>query len=166
MSQFSRRARWLTQLFPSSIAPRSRDPGVLSDDVSLVQQYFDGYSQGNELDWYRFIITPASASGTDNIFSVAEDNIFRLLGASATRIAGANALMRLSIFGFSPGSVGSVIISEEQTIDAFGSILALNTPILPPNTTVEVVRTGGDAASIFSVNVFGIEVPLGTVFHL
>lgn len=42
MSQFSRRARWLRQLFTQSVSPAQSDPSVVSDDVSLVQTYDGG----------------------------------------------------------------------------------------------------------------------------
>jgi len=42
LSQFSRRARWLQDLFTPSVAPHRQDPSVLSDDVSLVQAYDGG----------------------------------------------------------------------------------------------------------------------------
>jgi len=42
LSQFSRRARWLQDLFTPSVAPHGADPSVVSDDVSLVTQYDGG----------------------------------------------------------------------------------------------------------------------------
>lgn len=167
MSQFSRRARWLQDLFPSSVAPRAQDPGFLSDDVSLVQQYFDGYAGGNELDWFHFIVTPLAAAGINNILVVDNDSIFRIMAASATGIAGVDPVARLQISGISPGSVGSVILTPEILVTTAGVVLPItNARILPPNTIIEVEHRGGNAATTIVVNVFGISVPPGTVFNV
>lgn len=168
MSQFSRRARWLNFLFPSSVAPTVTDPDTRSDDVSLTQPYDGGgYAQGIAVPWHRFISTgPGPAAGVENIFVVPVDEIYRFLAADITLLAGVAGSAAIGVGMVSPGTPGEVKVTPQFIPVGDPRSLELRTPIVGPSSIISVQWTNGDALTEYLVRIYGLSLPLGTVFYV
>lgn len=166
MSQFSRRARWLNVLFPASVAPQSKDPAVFSNDVSLVQPYDGGgYGLANQ-DWLDFLgtVTPG-VFGTEIVISTGPDELYRFLAAAVTLVAGAAPICRMIIEPTSTGGEQPVT-DDVQPIGTTREVFDVLTPMIPPNTNLEIDWNSGDVNSDLFVQIMGVRVPLGTVFYV
>ena len=171
MTQFSRRARWLNTLFPASKAPQVRDPGVVSDDVSLVQQYDAGGYAFQKTDFFKAF--PAQAAGNVDVMETGPDEIIRVLAISAHNIVDPkprNFLLWISTVGaLSSGAwgtygngvyyeVGSNIMNNDPT--AYTNM----PPVLPPSTRIQFSYTTGSVLTEVVVTALFIRAPIGTVF--
>lgn len=165
MSQFSRRARWINQLFPQSKAPQVSDPGQLSEDVSLVQPY-DGSGWGFQHVTARSSIQTGIGTFV-NAFETDDNQIFRFLSADALWHAIGLAPSEMVLIMIDLASLSSVNIAK-NVIPPSGQpqLHEFLTPIIPPNTRVQFAMIGGDALTQVSWGWQGIMAPLGTVFYL
>ena len=168
MSQFSKRAPWLNLLFPQSVAPQVRDPSVVSDDVSLIQPYDGGgYALGSEIPWHRFLISgPGPAAGVGNIFFVPEGELFRFLAADITLVGGVAGSAAIAVGQVSPATPGETKVTDQIIPVGDARSMTVKTPIVAPLSNITVQWTNGDAATSYLVRIYGISVPLGTVFYV
>jgi len=169
MSQFSRRARWLNQLFPASNAPTIRDPGSRSDDVSLTQPY-DGSGWGliQPTDFINRQISGIAASGSVILRTVGDNSIVRLLSASYEHTAGVLPT-QLCLEVHDPINIRSVVISTVATTFAFTAVenpIEILCPIILPGLRIDGTWQGGDASTRGIFGLVAVEVPIGTVFYL
>lgn len=173
MSQFSRRARWLDILFPQSVAPRTADPGRLSDDVSLVQPYDGGgfgLGAADDPDWWHFVISATQASDDFVVFTVETGFIFRWMLADASVIAGGAVAGRFVIQAQAvPGGGSGVIdVQTRDSVSASG-LAVVNTqvpPIVGPFSEIRYVYDSGDAATRVLARIYGVLAPIGTNFNV
>ena len=167
MSQFSRRARWLNQIFPASVAPTTKDPGQRSDDVSLVQPYDGGGLGFQNVDTFcrRFAI-PIGVSNAINCQVNDENTIMRVYAIDVVQLAGedANVFMRVT----SPAG-DSVYVAYDNILGVTTHprpfVVSTDFRILGPGQTLAAETLGGGAASQFTVGVYGAIAPLGTTFY-
>lgn len=170
MSQFSRRARWLNQLFTASVAPQSSDPAVVSDDVSLVQPYDgSGWPIPQLGDWFSGpFLSPTGAAADTELIQVADDEVFRLFAISvftvATLVADAGPIVSQI-----QGAGGVQIAPNQQSPGlAFGSNVYQfpGGMILPPGSFLRGGHFNGNGTTILSWSVYGCRAPSGTVFYV
>lgn len=191
MSQFSRRARWLTQLFTQSVAPAKQDPSQLSDDVSLVQPY-DG--SGWAIEQTSFPVEFDTVAGpllitepfvgimdftskvgittVSDLFSISNDLVARILQISDLLIGGIGA-ENTFYFVAPPNDSGVsnhiVMMSGSKNIVPSQTIRqdrALFSPIMLPGTQLSYFFTDGDVSSETRISVAMVIAPVGTVFYL
>lgn len=169
MGQFSRRARWLNEIFPASKAPQTRDPAQVSGDVSLTQPY-DAGGYAFDDPYIRSVGSAAGITDQVEIFRVPEDSIFRILGAGVecTVSATANLVTHLSV-------QTTLITNRDVTItdEVFVPIIAparfgyqIFCPILAPGTVLFGEHRVGVAGTEMLYAVYGTMAPLGTVFRV
>lgn len=165
MSQFSRRARWINQLFPQSKAPQVQDPGLVSDDVSLVQPY-DGSGWGFALETQRTLALVGPNQFVD-AFTVDENEVVRFitadclwlgLGVAPTEFV-AQMIDLTALFGV---NIATNVIPPSAQPQQYPNLV----PIIPPNTRVQLAAIGGDALTQVTFGWSIIRAPLGTVFYL
>jgi len=161
MSQFSRPARWLRQLFTPS-ATGFQEPGTLSTDVSLIQPY-DGGGYPFETRVQRDT-QAAVAANTVTIISANINEIIRLMGLSILVTAGTIPTIFFLVLldgvelAISPRTVISAINQQNSVIH--------NTPILPPEAALQVSWAGGNASTVVRSEVLFVRAPIGTVFYV
>lgn len=188
MSQFSRRARWLRDLFPASVIPQQVDPNVVSDDVSLVQQYdgggigmalatFPTVRDGDVLDVADVIVEPELAtrewitrSGINvntELCVLATGLYARILGVSCI-IADGGSPTRFTLVVGAPTGTG--LSEHRQNITAtipeiFNQVnaLPLAFDIIPPGFQLNASQVGGLAATQIRVDVTWIVAPIGAI---
>jgi len=164
VSQFVRRARWLQTLFTPSVTPTSKYPGRVSDDVSLVQLY-DAAGWGIP-DPEQLITsvtsTPAGATRTSTLLTIAPDEIFRILAASVTLSAGTAPTN--SVFQLSATGTATVCVISPHLLPT-GNLIGqeIQLPVLPPGSTLAGTYSGGNASTVLIYRVAGLRLPLGTV---
>lgn len=165
MSLFSRRARWLNDLFPASVAPQSSDPSRLSEEVSLVQPYDgSGWDLVNPDDWITTLTLAVGASGNENIRRIDDRNVFRFLSVDVILVAGlAPTSFRIRV---TANGVEEVAVTGNVIPLTDGSAIRPVSPIIGPSTRILAVYVGGDVLTQIRVNLYGLEVPLGSVFYV
>lgn len=173
MSQFSRRARWLNIFFPQSVAPAEQDPGVRSDDVSLVQPYDGGgFPLSEDTAWMRFLNPAAAAAGVVAIFTTPPDQLFRFMGADVQLIGGNGPVAGCGLQIQPPVGGGGIMQVTERKFFAGATandpvnFEAITVPIIGPNTIVFMQWAGGNVATDLIVHVYGNFAPFGSVFYV
>jgi len=171
LSQFSRRARWLNFLFPASVLPQSTDPGLVSDDVSLVQNY-DGGGWGFAKPDDFIINSPIldGATGRHIYFTLPVDEYCRLVAMSLAFIGGGgNTVIQPDIID-DEGTGNQVFIATPLQVNqgflgpgGFESFRNLATHI-PPGGQLGVQWLNGAAGTTFTVQAFFARAPVGAVF--
>lgn len=186
MSQFSRRAKWLNQLFPPSVAPVVSDPSSRSDDVSLVQQYDGGALSFAEATF------PADPSPLGTALAIGEPEIgirdfLSVIGIVTStdmivlptglyaRIFGVTVLLFAGLVpehGFldlrppTGSGVGDHIALLTQDSGNFGNFRKaqlLNQDIIPPGHQVNWQQINGDAATQMRITISWCVAPVGAI---
>jgi len=166
LSQFSRRANWLSKLFPASISPTTKDPGQRSDDVSLVQPYdASGWAFQDSNSWAKRTDVLTGATGFSILQVIDLDSIFRLLGMDTITLVDAKPSILPSVIDRE--GTGDQFFLAKQTVSSNGGLIfELNTPIIGPGSSIRIDWAGGDGNTQFTVGWYGVLAPLGTVFYL
>jgi len=171
LSQFSRRARWLNQIFRASKAPQVSDPSVVSNDVSLVQPY-DGSGWGFMNTGQMMINiqnSPASAQDTTDIVTMDEFTFGRILGVGVIIAAGvAPTSIKLYLRNLDNNFATAIgrLWDKPMLPTPMRNPLQIQSPILPPGLTLQGHHDGGDAATLIQYTACVIQVPVGTVFYV
>jgi len=161
MPQFARRARWLAELFTPSVAPTTSYPDRYSKDVSLTQPYDGGGWGLTDPGQFTTGVTSAtSAAANTELILTAADEIFRVLAVSCILTAGVSPTVALSIRSPTAVNVGCAL-PVAITAGFQQPLLLLNLSVLPPETSLRGVHSGGDAATIVDWFVYGLRLPLG-----
>jgi len=191
LSQFSRRARWLNQLFTSSVAPQVSDPSQVSDDVSLVQPYdgggiaiaiptfpplHDSGVDGPLLFTEPFVGIIDFKSGVGitvqtDIFQLPDTLVARLLSVGLTTLAGSGAeqvSLNATPHNQSGLSDHQCQYSEEMdtTINASPRKFQNVPPILLPGLQLNMFFNSGSVLSFQHITFAMIIAPTGTVFRI
>ena len=190
MSQFSRRARWLKQLFTPSVSPATQDPTQRSDDVSLVQQYDGGGlaiadtifpvihdASGAPLEIrepeisIRDFQSKVGITTVSDLFNLGDDLVARIWAANFTLTAGIGAEINyLTVTAPTGSGVGNhlwVFSNPFNNVTSPGDQRRfIHDPILPPGMQMNFFSTGGDASSSGRLTIAMIVAPVGTVFHI
>jgi len=163
MSGFTRPAPWLRRLFTPS--QRFDEPGILSDDVSLVQPY-DGGGYALDQNTIKIISlisnvgaaqnTPLVVPGANQVVRVVCVGVFLMAGASPT-------LTNLQLVA---GSLRSVSSPGIAVIPPNRIFVDNRAPILVPGISMDGSHIGGDASTQLRWEVYLLRVPIGTVFYL
>lgn len=164
MSNFSRSASWIRQLFtPSSTG--WREPNLLSNDVSLNQPYDGGgYPLPDFADMVGSVGGATAALGTVTLFTVGPNEICRILCVGIELQAGVAPLVLFNVVGpnfavpASPSAVSGAVGVDEG--------IELFTPIIPPGHSLQGQWSGGDAATKVGFRWIKVTAPLGTVFYV
>ena len=170
MTQFSRRVRWLNVLFPASKAPQVRDPGSVSDDVSLVQQYDGGaWNFNNPSRWLQQEDSPVGATGDTDFFTVPEGEIYRMFSMHGFRLIAGNSNFQPQVADLT--SVPNVITAIAPSISVPGGTgnavpLLTNPVIIPAGLTLRVQHFQGDATTQNRYSIYGCFAPAGAVFSV
>lgn len=171
MSQFSRRARWLNSLFPASVLPQSQDPGEISDDVSLVQNY-DGGGWGFPAPDDFIVNSPIldGVTGVHIYFTLPVDEYARLVAMSLGFIGGAGATVVYPNIIDDEGTGNQVFCATPLQVNqgflgpgGFESFRNLATHV-PPGGQMRVEWINGAVGTTFTVQLYTCRAPLGTVF--
>jgi len=191
LSQFSRRARWLNSLFPASVTPQIQDPGVVSEDVSLVQSY-DAGGQGfasltfpgpeatagvlveitNPENSIRDINTVIGATSSTDLFHIADDLVCRLYAVSWIRLAGTmGSVFHLKARAKTGTGVSEHDVMISENVDATvlpnsRHVLPLIVPVLMPGTQVQAQFNTGDSSAQIRLTFMMCVAPLGTIFTI
>lgn len=190
MSQFTRRARWLQQLFTPSVAPAVPAPTSLSDDVTLVQQYDGGGlaiaeatfpairdASGAPLEIrspeisIRDYQTKIGITTVSDLFNLGPDLVARIFAANLTLTAGIGAEINyLTVTAPTGSGVGNhlwVFSTPFNNVSSPGDQRRFShDPILPPGMQLNFFSTGGDASSSGRLTIAMIVAPIGTLFHI
>jgi len=164
LSQFSRRARWLNSIFPASVLPQSRDPGVVSDDVSLVSEYDGGGLGFLKVLAFTQIATGASGNTTFNLTGPEEVMRLYCISTHALALGGASLIAGILIdldpplFNVSAGVI--------PVLSGNPSMWPTHIGMIAPNMDLQISYSGGVAGTIIAAAIYGIRAPLGTVFHV
>lgn len=151
----------MRQLFtPSAVG--FQEPGDLSNNVSLTQPY-DGGGYPFETRLQRNT-QPAAATGLVTLVTTGQDEIIRLLALGITVTAGVIPTM-FYLVGLDAIDVAITPRTIISAINQQNSIIH-NTPILPPETTLQVSWAGGDVLTVVRTEVLFTRAPLGTVFYV
>lgn len=177
MSQFSRRARWLNDLFPASVLPQSKDPARVTDDVSLVQPYDGsgwGIPEGGDYAQRSPIISTVTVA-FHQFFLLESDEVFRLLAADVAWLADTTFSPDLLIFltSIDKRGTGSQVLMA-RTFDNFveimnpGELEAFQElkPIIGPSCSLRIDTLNLLVGTQFTVGIYGVRAPLGTVFYV
>lgn len=166
MSQFSRRARWLNQLFPQSAAPQISDPGVRSDDVSLVQAY-DGGGIGFQepTTLIQEFTIPIGVTAFIDCLVNSEDVVARIYAMGVRQVSGTDATVFMTVIS-GAGVVIGVAFRDVSVATTTRSpfITVSDFKILGPSCTLRANTLTGGADSLFAVQIYAAVAPLGTVF--
>jgi len=171
MSKFTKPAPWLRRFFiPSGVD--FREPGQVSNDVSLVQPY-DGGSYP-EMAGVEKVFTVTSAAGANtytDLFTLTNEQIARLVSVSMANVAGgASGAMLVTDDGSTPEAPCSVyagaFANSQQTLDGSIRAIPILAPIIGPGMRVRLRVTGGDASTQVIANWLVYIVPVGSVFYL
>lgn len=171
MSQFSRRARWLNVLFPASSAPRTADPGTVSDDVSLVQPYDGGaWPIPEASSWITLRDSPVGATGLTTIVTLGPDEVFRFFQMHAFNLIdpAANFQPQAVVPGSVPLTAAALSDSRATTGIAGTNVVPNNMNraiVLPPGMRLQVSHFGGGVATQLRYVIYGCRAPAGSVFH-
>lgn len=163
MSEFVRPAPWLERLFTASrtehLHPNSVDPVV-----SLVQPY-DGSGWGISApgQWVISQVSEvAQAARSQDIETVPEDQVCRILAASVGLTAGVAPQCNLQVVGTGTVvSLGGFVTATNEN-----PVLPVNTPIIGPGHIIRGRHSGGDAATVVTWYLYRVFAPLGTVFYV
>jgi len=188
LSQFSRRARWLAQLFTPSVTPNLVNPTSLSDDVSLVQQY-DGGGIGMaeatfppqrdaDVDATPEIITEPEV-GTREYITRAGITVNTELAVLASglyaRILGVTCMLDASAsptnFNMTVGAPTSVGLSDHRQnitasvpeIFAVPNAIPLAFDIVPPGFQLNAWTRGGLSGTKVQIDITWIVAPIGAI---
>lgn len=165
MSRFVRSASWLRHLFtPSHTAQPG--PVEVSDDVSLVQPYDGGgYPLFDPGQWSLAKNSLVGVSSVTKIYTVPSDNIVRLLGLSATRVAGAAPDCNAEVE--TPNGINTGLgIQVTGVGSTFLHHIPASSPILGPGHILLGRHLGGDASTVVQWNLYFVQAPIGAVFYL
>lgn len=168
MVDFSRRARWLNVLFPASSAPQVQDPGVRSNDVSLVQPY-DGGGYGFPGQLRAMVSNHLSTVGITGFNLLVEtdpDQIFYIGAVAVTSLVGDCPVITLNIIEQTAPPRQAIIHTATNLLFASVAFKLLDTPVkvMGPNSHLRIDWLGADADFQFNATLYGILAPLGTVF--
>lgn len=149
------------------MAPQVRDPGEISDDVSLVQPY-DGGGYGFAADstpMVRNQLSTVGVTGFVELVTTGPDQIFRILAVSAIPFVGDATRLRLNIIETPPArqafiSNQVIILAATAEIFIFDSIV----PIMGPNSALRIDWENGQPTFQFNTTTYGVLAPLGTAF--
>lgn len=190
MSQFSRRARWLNALFPSSVAPQRTDPSVVSEDVSLVQQYDAGGMAFEQATFppihdtatgpleirqpevsIRDFQTVVGITTVSDLFNLDQNLVARIYGCSITVTDGIGAeRVFLQVTAPTGSGVGAHVYMFSESLNTVSNPGDLrrfnNDPILLPDMQLNLFFSSGDALSTARVSVCMCVAPVGTVFRI
>jgi len=168
MSDFTRPAPWLRQLFTPS-KTESANPGKLSNDVSLTHPYDGGgWPLTDPNSWATRVVTAAVALADTVLVTTGENEIFRILAVSAQVSAGVHPDMFVDIstatfaVGISAQQDGASPPPAPTNAQAF----FLTTPIMGPSQSLRGKHLNGDAATVVDWRVYGVIAPIGTCFYI
>jgi len=148
------------------VAPQSRDPGRVSDDVSLVQPY-DGGSYGYSLLPKNLLQTSTvGATGFVLLLQTGENEVYRLLNAHVigltptrpTRVL-LNTIDRVSLNQAFLSSVHDLLALDEHSFGMNSGI------VIGPNMDLRIDWVGGDGTTSLQTTCTGFMAPLGSVWY-
>lgn len=114
----------------------------------------------------RRFITPIGATGFVLMESVDADHIFRLLACDVTRLVGL-APLRVFLNVIDQESLDQVFLAPPINMGGQPTSSFENrSPIVGPRGDLRIDWTDGDAATGFTIGLYGVLVPLGTVFYV
>ncbi len=164
MSKFTRPAPWLRRFFTPS-QTEFKEPGLLSEDVSLIQPYDGGgwaVDSGPTKTFSAVSATVAAAYTT--LFTTGPQEISRFVSFAIKSSAG--VIPSCNVVLNQPGGA-HVAISEVLTpITAEHTSIRLFTKVVGPDVEVRVSHWGGDAATVIAINFMEYRVPIGVVFYV
>jgi len=160
MSRFTRSAPWLRNFFTAS-QTGFNNPGILSDEVSLVQVYdAGGFGLQDPGEFGTQITSATIAAGNTELILTTADEIFRLIAVSALLAAGVSPTVSLSLRSPTAVDVGTSVPTALNA-NHHQALIPINCYVLPPSTSLRGVHAAGDAATIVDWRVYGIRMPLG-----
>lgn len=169
MTQFSRRARWLNQLFPASKAPQTKDPGSVSDDVSLTQPYDgSGWPLPDFASWIIQKDSPVGIDGQTDMITVPEGSVYRLFSANSFRLIPANAQTQLFVTNLGGIPVTAVALADPVStgFQQGNNIYQFQKSIVvPAGLTLRFEHFLGDVNTQIRFGIYGCLAPAGTAFY-
>lgn len=190
MSQFSRRARWLNQIFVPSVAPTTADPSVVSDDVSLVQTYDggaigianpsfplirDGAAAGAGVPLLiespevaiRAYLSPVGININGDMFSLPTGLYARILAFNTNLNAGLSPTAQWETVNVPTGTPGGgfqVNITKRKVVTvSIAESRGLMFNLLPPGMMLKSHHTNGDASTQLRHQMLWIVAPVGMI---
>jgi len=165
MSRFARSASWLRHLFTPAHS-KQPSPGLLSDEVSLIQPYDGGGFPLTPVGEQMIRVTSATIAAVQtSIVTLREDEIGRILAVSALLSAGVAPVARVNVNA--PNGLSCAISQDLAAVGLnFNTSMVMDSPILNPGFELLGQHTGGDAATIVIWTVILARAPIGTVFYV
>jgi len=168
MTYFTRAAPWLRHLYTPS-KTKAANPGILSNDVALTQDYAGGgYPLIDPQNWVESITTAAVAAADTVLATTGIFEVCRVLAVSYRVSAGVRPDTLVDIL---TGGV-AVAIGDQQDgatpppLPTFAKVVILTCPIMGPSAVLRGRHSGGDAATVVTWEVYKVIAPLGTVFYV
>lgn len=188
MSQFSRRARWLQQIFTPSVVPTVTDPTIVSDDVSLVQQY-DGGALGiaepsfpaerdGDADPDPLVILGPEVAIRDYVSKTGINTVSDMYQMPSGLYARIFAMTTILVAGSSPAqwfvsmqaptgsgvSNHSILVTPNYNAISGSRIpRAMTTTILPPGMQLNMHVVTGNASTQVRLSILWIVAPIGAI---
>jgi len=162
MTKFSRSSSWLKGLFTPSQS-KFPNPGILSDEVSLVQPYDgSGWPLWDPDQWFLSITSATIAAAATTLLTVPDDFVARILAVSARTTAGVAPSARI----FVGGPLINVGLGDLQLLTATPQVMPVQSPIIAPGHRLRGDHVAGDAATIVIYSVYFVQAPMGSVFYI
>lgn len=164
MARFTRPAPWIQDLFTPSRSQKD-DPGIRSDDVSLIQPYDgSGWPLQPVGEWVTNKQLAAATDKSVPFSTLRDDQVSRIIALSCDLLAGANATAFFFIEG--PANLGVGCSSRVTTVDGELNAFEIYSPIIPPGHRLTGRYFGGDVLTVINFHAALCTVPLGTVFYV
>jgi len=161
VSQFTRPASWLRQLFTPSQTSQP-NPGQLSNDVSLVQPYDGGGYPLGGLDGIVLITSTVAAALTTTLFTNNSNTIARVLALTAQSIAGTAPVCNFRVFN----PTTACVITESLLLTANFRSFPTTCPIIMPGHGLSGRYISGNASTQVQYTFHVCFAPVGSVFYL
>jgi len=166
LSQFSRRARWLNQVFPASRAPQTSDPNSVSDDVSLTQPYDgSGWAIPDSSQWIIQLDSALAASGQVILLAVPEGFVYRLFGAHSFRVTGSTGTSSIAVRDLVSVPNTAVLLAPQLDIAGDPKAFEINRAVVVPAGLTITGDFFNGSPTIAAYRMYGCLVPAGTVFY-
>jgi hypothetical protein len=150
------------------VLPKTTDPGIVSEDVSLVQDYAGGgYGFADASDLVTVETGVVAAQGGFVILRTSPEEIFRLISADHVLLAGGQPDVWMIVID-NGGAGQSVHITQKiqgQPVGASQMLPLAGPVVIGPNMTITTQWTGGSALTQVTFAIYGFKAPLGTVFY-
>lgn len=163
MPNFSRSAKWLTNLFTPSVAPTTGFPDRYSQDISLTQGYDGGGWGIPDIESTVLDVTGVVGASVETVLLTAGlDEIVRVVSAAGLLVAG--LVPTTNVLNIQAASAAALV--SNHLVIAAAQFALFDIPgfkVLLPGMTLRNIYAGGDVLTQQTVRMHFLRLPLGTI---